>query len=93
MTWILRFILFIVIFYFIKSLLNLLFGGRRRIDPRSSRRPQSTTPAISGHTAKDPVCGMYVATSLALPAAGKGETLYFCSEKCRDEYLKRQQSA
>ena len=35
---------------------------------------------------RDPVCGTYVVPGKALELARGRETLYFCSEKCRDEY-------
>ncbi len=36
---------------------------------------------------KDPQCGMYVATDLAITARSKDQTLHFCSEDCRDKFL------
>jgi YHS domain-containing protein len=36
---------------------------------------------------RDPVCGTYVAEVLAIPLRQGSETLYFCSESCRDSYL------
>jgi YHS domain-containing protein len=38
---------------------------------------------------RDPVCGTYVAPSSALSLTAGGTTQYFCSEKCRNEYLAR----
>jgi len=38
---------------------------------------------------RDPVCGTYVAPSTALSLTAAGMTQYFCSKKCRDEYLAR----
>jgi putative ABC transport system ATP-binding protein len=37
--------------------------------------------------ATDPLCGMAVERERAITAVGDGETLYFCSRGCRDEYL------
>jgi uncharacterized protein len=38
---------------------------------------------------RDPVCGVYLPASRALIARTGGETLYFCSEKCRDAWGRR----
>jgi YHS domain-containing protein len=38
---------------------------------------------------RDPVCGTYVSPGSALSLTGGGTTQYFCSEKCRNEYLAR----
>jgi YHS domain-containing protein len=38
---------------------------------------------------RDPVCGTYVTPGSALTTTAAGTTLYFCSEKCRNEYLAR----
>jgi YHS domain-containing protein len=40
---------------------------------------------------KDPQCGIYVATDLAIRTRTKDTNLYFCSEECRDKFLRRSQ--
>jgi YHS domain-containing protein len=37
--------------------------------------------------ATDPVCGMKVDREKALTATRSGETLFFCSEHCRDSFV------
>lgn len=37
--------------------------------------------------AVDPVCGMEVAMEGAVTAEYEGETYYFCSEDCRDQFM------
>ena len=37
---------------------------------------------------KDPVCGMEIEETNALTLASEGTTIYFCSEGCRDKFLK-----
>jgi YHS domain-containing protein len=34
----------------------------------------------------DPMCGMAVERSKALRASDNGETFYFCSSECQDEF-------
>ena len=36
---------------------------------------------------KDPICGMTVDEATALRAEPDGETLYFCSDHCRQKFL------
>jgi YHS domain-containing protein len=55
-------------------------GGSR--PPR--RATQQAVPLV-----KDPVCGTYVVRDRAITASSGGQTLYFCSEKCRDEWRTR----
>lgn len=38
---------------------------------------------------KDPVCGTFVVPGKALSATAGGTTVWFCSERCRDEYAQR----
>jgi YHS domain-containing protein len=35
---------------------------------------------------RDPVCGTYVAPTVALSLSAGGSTHYFCSEECRAKY-------
>ena len=37
---------------------------------------------------QDPVCKLYVSRREAIVLSGQGEPLYFCSEKCRDHYVR-----
>jgi YHS domain-containing protein len=38
---------------------------------------------------RDPVCGTYVSPGSALSLTMGGSTRYFCSEKCRNEFIAR----
>ena len=38
---------------------------------------------------RDPVCGTYVTPGSALSLTTGGSTRYFCSEKCRNEFIAR----
>jgi YHS domain-containing protein len=52
-------------------------------------RTQRGTPSTSVKLVRDPVCGTYVAPGTALSLTARGQTQYFCSEKCRAEFGKR----
>ena len=38
---------------------------------------------------RDPVCGVFVSPASAIPARVRGETVYFCSDKCRSQWESR----
>jgi YHS domain-containing protein len=57
-------------------------GGTRRTAGRS----QSAARAVK--LQRDPVCGTFVAPTTALSLPSGDTTLYFCSERCRDDYRK-----
>jgi YHS domain-containing protein len=56
----------------------------------SSRR---RSPAPSVKLQRDPVCGTFVSPSTALAHSTGTSTLYFCSDRCRDEYLARNRAS
>ena len=37
---------------------------------------------------QDPECGTFIPRNDAVKGHHKGETVYFCSDECRDKYLK-----
>ena len=43
--------------------------------------------AVSRKLVRDPVCGMHLAESVAIPLREGGELLHFCSMDCREKYL------
>ncbi len=45
-------------------------------------------PHEADETFKDPVCGTYVEKGSSLHLVHEGKPLYFCSEECRDKFLK-----
>jgi YHS domain-containing protein len=93
MTWLFRFLLFLFVFFLLQKLVSYFFrsGSRSRPDPRSKNTSKGER-AIEGQTVKDPQCGMYVASSLAIPLKMGGKTLYFCSEECKETHLREKQS-
>jgi len=40
---------------------------------------------------KDPVCGIHFPRREGVPLQHKGQTFLFCSNECRDRFLKEQQ--
>lgn len=94
MTWILRFFLFVVLFYVIRAFFSRILGRKSPSNPSGGQDRQTDVPSggirsIGEQAVKDPQCGIYLDRSLALPVRSGGETLFFCSEKCREEFLGR----
>ena len=86
MSWLGRILVLILVFLLVGLIRS--FVGRvlaaSRARKRTGNRARKT---ISGQMVKDPQCGMYVATDLAVTARVKGDTLYFCSEECRNSFI------
>ena len=85
LIWIARAIIFLVI---LRMVLRMLFppragGGTARRGPTPRSGP---TERVGGELVRDPQCGTYVPKTRAIAVVRGGETLYFCSVKCRDEY-------
>ncbi|MEJ2076871.1 MAG: hypothetical protein P8020_00665 [Acidobacteriota bacterium] len=94
MTWLFRFIIFVILFTVVRAVLSRLFGwsqrqGRTAAPRQKGRSPSASMRSISHSVVKDPICGTYVDRDLALPFRSGEETLYFCSEACREEYSRR----
>jgi YHS domain-containing protein len=70
----------------------------RRLVQRMGREAAKSQPyvdvpgdALARKLVRDPVCGMHLAETLALPLRQEGELLHFCSADCRDQYIKESQ--
>jgi YHS domain-containing protein len=57
------------------------------IEGASGRPPGQVRSGVK--LQRDPICGTYVSPGSALSLTAGGTTRYFCSEKCRNEYLAR----
>jgi YHS domain-containing protein len=80
-----EFVIPLLIFLFLRSMLRSLFAGFRR----PSARAGNPTPPVArpgGVLHKDPVCGTYVSGDSGIAKTIGGQTVYFCSPECRDKY-------
>ena len=75
----------------IKALVNP--GGGRYDDPRRFQNGPRRSGTSSGgdlpvtdEMLKDPHCGVYFPRKEGVPLKVNGDTLYFCSTRCRDAY-------
>ena len=83
-----EFLLPLLFFLFLRSILRSFFGGFRRSAPPSGNPPPPSVQT-GGTLHKDPVCGTYVSGDSAIAQNVGGETVYFCSAECRDRYRAR----
>jgi YHS domain-containing protein len=80
-----RFILWAVLILLLaRSLSRLLHGV---LEGAGYRRDDSPPPSVG--LVRDPVCGVFVVPGQALTAGTGPSTRYFCSEKCRKEWVKK----
>ena len=49
-------------------------------------QPQSSASPVAGELKKDPVCGTYVLAATAVKMSTGSQTIYFCSNECRDKH-------
>jgi YHS domain-containing protein len=80
-----EFVVPLLIFLFLRSMLRSLFAGGRRPGSRAGNpTPPQSRPGGVLH--KDPVCGTYVSDDSAIAKTIGGQKVYFCSPECRDKY-------
>jgi YHS domain-containing protein len=79
--WVLRLLFVLAVVY---ALWRLLQGVVEGFTGRHPRHLQANVKLV-----RDPVCGVFVSPASAIPARARGETVYFCSEKCRSQWESR----
>jgi YHS domain-containing protein len=80
----LRLLIYAALAYF---LWKLFMGGSKKTK-KPEPKPQETVVA-KGEMVKDPICGAYVSPDSGLMVRHGGGTRYFCSQECRQEYMRR----
>jgi YHS domain-containing protein len=70
----------IFLIWMFRRLLAVFLGKSKINQPNRPAAP-------SNHMVKDPVCGMYMDSRLAVRLQGKHEEVFFCSEDCKEKYL------
>jgi YHS domain-containing protein len=83
-SWILRLLLLLIVIRLIWRFLSGVIDGLTPPSQRSgSGSGKKSVPLV-----RDPVCGTYVVRANALTLDARGQTQYFCSERCRDHYAR-----
>jgi YHS domain-containing protein len=85
------FLLFLVVLLVVRALWRLMSGVVQGASGPAGRAGAPSRPASppAVKMMRDPICGTYVVPGKALELARGRETLYFCSEKCRDQYFQK----
>jgi YHS domain-containing protein len=84
-----EFVIPLLFFLFLRSILRSVFGGFRRPAARTAPPPAPPPIHSGGVLHRDPVCGTYVSSDSAIAQNIDGQTVYFCSPECRDKYRAR----
>jgi YHS domain-containing protein len=88
--WLLRIVLIVLIVRALWRLaIGVIEGTRASGQVGGSRPPRRSGQQQAVPLVKDPVCGTYVVRDRAIAASSGGETHYFCSERCREEWTRR----
>ncbi len=81
-----RILSFLVFLFFGYFFYKVVIKGESFFRSKKNRK-DSSSPGNVEKMEKDPVCGTYVPEKTSLKLKSEGEVFYFCSEKCRDEYI------
>jgi uncharacterized protein len=60
---------------------------------RAFRQPPKASEKSSNNMVKDPVCGMYMDSRLAVRLENRKEAHFFCSEECKNKYIGKSAAA
>lgn len=82
----LRILILCILFYIF---FRLLFGGKKVPRNTGSKTGQGGQLSSQDILVEDPVCHTYVPKKQAISWEQNDKTYYFCSEKCRESFLKK----
>jgi YHS domain-containing protein len=72
-------LLAVAIYVFFKSMQGLFFSAKTPVGHR-------TRSVKGGEMIQDPMCGVYIPKVKAIEGRVKGETHFFCSPQCLEQY-------
>ncbi len=82
-----RLLIYLILGIIIYRALKTLLGGTRNQQVRSN----GNVPLQADDTMiQDPQCGTYFARRDGVALHQNGQTLYFCSETCKEKYIEQQ---
>ena len=71
----------VLVIWLIRRFLGSLLGA-----PKKAGEPGKSEDTPN-NMVKDPVCGMYMDSRLAVRIDKRKEAFYFCSEECKNKYM------
>ena len=79
-----RILLYIILFFILYRIVRSILFPKKRVFQQ-----QKNEPKLQGdETVLDPVCQSYFPKEAALSVKKGNETIYFCSEECREKFIK-----
>jgi uncharacterized protein len=81
LSFIFRILFLAFIIWLVRFLLALFTGSAKRSGGKNVPK------GAANYMVKDPVCGMYMDSRLAIRLQKSNETFYFCSEECKKKFL------
>jgi YHS domain-containing protein len=76
----------ILFFTLLRAVVRSIFSGVKTAATPQTTPRQSSHVQLGGELKKDPVCGIYVSTAVAVTKNIDGQLVHFCSKECRDKY-------
>jgi len=88
-----RFLYFLILLFLAKLLWNAVAGllagaARQQMGATGSGAGPAPNTIHKGQMVRDPVCGLHLPESRAITETRSGERYHFCSEQCRQSFLK-----
>ncbi len=82
----------VVLISIVRAILGVVLKGFSSLfQTAPPAHPVTRAPLpLTGELKRDPVCGTYTVASNAIQHSVKGETFYFCSPRCRDQFVAQQ---
>jgi YHS domain-containing protein len=77
-SWVIRLLLVLLLIRVLSRLIGGVIAGM------SEKKVRQEGPV---QLVRDPICGTYVIPARALPLTAAGATQYFCSERCKEQFL------
>jgi YHS domain-containing protein len=86
----LRLLIFVLLGVVVYRAWKSVLGGTGSGKGGTTFDPQNRVDEVDDIMVKDPVCGIYFPGRDGVSVNGPHGVLYFCSERCRDQYLAQQ---
>jgi YHS domain-containing protein len=82
-SFLIRILMLAGVIWLLRQFMALFMGASKKA------RSKDNSAGAANHMVKDPICGMYMDSRLAVRLQSGKETVYFCSEECRDKFLSK----
>jgi YHS domain-containing protein len=80
-SFLVRILMLIGVIWLLRRFLSFFMDASKKTGSKNSHE------SSSNHMVKDPICGMYMDSRLAVRLDSGKEVGYFCSEDCKNKYL------